>query len=81
MLHEEVANVLEALYAGHEDEIAPQLAYHYRSSGNREKAVTYLTMAGDQARARYANQQAEHDYRAAIQLGPTDPNAPGCFLD
>jgi serine/threonine protein kinase/DNA-binding SARP family transcriptional activator/predicted ATPase len=68
VLHEEVASVLEALYAGHEAEIAPQLAYHYKLSGNREKAVTYLTLAGDQAQARYANQEAVEFYTQGLEL-------------
>jgi adenylate cyclase len=72
VLHEEVANVLEALYAGHVGEIAPQLAYHYCLAGNREKAVTYLTMAGDQAQARYANHEAVGFFTQGLEL--TDEN-------
>jgi len=49
MLHEEVANALEEIYAGQTETIAVQLAYHYTEARENEKAATYLQLAGEQA--------------------------------
>ncbi len=48
-LHEAVGNELEALYARRPEDVAVQLARHYRESGNREKTIRYLTAAGGRA--------------------------------
>jgi len=47
MLHSDVAEILEGLYAGHTDRIATQIALHYTEAGNVEKAATYLIRAGE----------------------------------
>jgi adenylate cyclase len=70
MLHEDVAAALEMLYGDESKEIAPQIAYHYNQAGNVEKGRQYLTMAGHQARARYANQEAVDYYTQALALTP-----------
>jgi ABC-type transport system substrate-binding protein len=66
LLHGEVAHVLEALYEGCTDEVAAQLAHHYTEAGEREKAVEYLSLAGDRARLAYAHQEAATHYRWAL---------------
>ncbi|MGD9147887.1 MAG: protein kinase, partial [Anaerolineae bacterium] len=70
LLHEDVAAALEMLYGDEREEIAPQIAYHYNQAGNVEKARQYLTMAGHQARARYANQEAIDYYTQTLALTP-----------
>jgi predicted ATPase len=45
LLHGEVAEMLETLYAGDTDEIVVQLAHHYTEAGEAEKAITYLLQA------------------------------------
>jgi tetratricopeptide (TPR) repeat protein len=70
LLHEDVASALEVLYGDESGVIAPQLAYHYNQAGNVEKARRFLTMAGHQARARYANQEATDHYTQALTLTP-----------
>ena len=65
ILHADVGTVLEALYAGQEGEIAPQLAWHFSEAGNRKKAAHYLLLAGDQARWRFAQAEALRHYRLA----------------
>jgi adenylate cyclase len=70
LLHEDVAVALEELYGAAASQIAPQLAYHYRRAGNADQARTYLEMAGDQARARYAVEEAIGYYTEALALTP-----------
>ncbi|MGB3716790.1 MAG: ABC transporter substrate-binding protein, partial [Candidatus Promineifilaceae bacterium] len=68
MIHDDVAEALEKLYANRTDEIAIQLARHYFESGNDEKATAYLLLAGDQARAKYANRDAADFYEKALTI-------------
>jgi ABC-type oligopeptide transport system substrate-binding subunit/class 3 adenylate cyclase len=66
-LHGRVGDVLEKLYAGDTQIIAPQLARHFDLAGEREKAVRYLLIAGDRARMVYANREATQYYTQALE--------------
>ena len=77
LLHEDVGNVLETLYGEQADEIAVQLAWHFERAGVREKAGTYLRRAGEQARQRYAYEEAVACFRRALGLLQTMPETPG----
>lgn len=82
--HQRVAEWLEALSQGREEEFAELLAQHYRQyyiqanlSRTRNvarrqavlaKVVRYLTVAGDQASARHAMNKADDYYTDAIRL-------------
>ncbi|MGB3716286.1 MAG: ABC transporter substrate-binding protein [Candidatus Promineifilaceae bacterium] len=68
LLHGEIGNILEELYSDRANEIAVQLALHFDRSGNDGKAISYLLIAGDQARQIYANQEAYAHYRIALSL-------------
>jgi ABC-type oligopeptide transport system substrate-binding subunit/serine/threonine protein kinase/predicted ATPase len=68
LLHREVAQVLEELYAGESGEIAVSLARHFQLGGAPERAVDYMLQAGDQARALYAHAEAEGHYTQAVSL-------------
>jgi oligopeptide transport system substrate-binding protein len=68
LLHSDVAQILEELYRGRTEEIAVQLGRHYQMAGIPEKAVDYLLLAGDQARALYAHAEAERFYRQAVGI-------------
>jgi hypothetical protein len=48
-LHERTAAALETLSAGSVEEHLAELAHHYVRSANLDKAVEYLTRAGQQA--------------------------------
>src|SRR5712692_9550866 len=48
-LHERTAQAIEALYHAKLDDHYSELAHHYSRSGNTEKAVDYLHLAGQQA--------------------------------
>ena len=57
-LHERTAQAIEALYRATLDEHYSELAHHYSRSGNTEKAVEYLQLAGQQAVQRSAYVEA-----------------------
>ena len=60
-LHERTAAALETLYASTVEEHLAELAHHYGRSANPDKAVEYLTRAGQQAlnRSAFAEAQAQ----------------------
>jgi tetratricopeptide (TPR) repeat protein len=63
-LHGVVAKSLEILAP---DEVE-QLAFHYTRSGNAEKALTYLDVAGRKAQREYANYAAINYYTEILEL-------------
>src|SRR5262249_23914900 len=73
-LHERTAQAIEALYATSLDEYYSDLAYHYTRSGNTEKAVEYLHLAGQQAIQRSANAEAITHLTTTLELLKTLPN-------
>ena len=68
-LHRRVAEAVEALHPDDGSQLGA-LAYHYSQAGVEDKALHYLTRAGDRARARYANQDAIRYYSQALELAP-----------
>jgi adenylate cyclase len=71
-LHEDVGLVLEELYGDKTDEIAVQLARHFEEAGLRKKAVHYLSRAGEQAAAQFANEEAIDYLTRALDLTPDE---------
>jgi predicted ATPase len=67
ILHGEIADTLESLYADQTDEIALQMARHYEAAGNDEKAIAYLIIAGDGAFRGYAYTEAIAAYTRALE--------------
>lgn len=67
LMHGEVAEALEQLYAEHTDEIVVELARHYQEAGDDEKGATYLLRAGDAAKRAYANVEARAFYARALE--------------
>lgn len=73
-LHEITAQAIERLYSENKrlELYLADLAFHYEHAEQSEKAIEYLTKAGDQAKARYQNQQALNFYdRLLAQLHHT----------
>lgn len=70
VLHEDVGNVLEGLYGDQADKMAVQLARHFVEAELSEKAVTYLQIAGQQAMAQYAYQEASVYLTQALEMLP-----------
>jgi ABC-type oligopeptide transport system substrate-binding subunit/class 3 adenylate cyclase len=67
-LHRKAAAWLEARYAGNEEEVYGLLAHHWLSADDEDKAIAYLTKAGDKARQEYALDEAIGHYRALLPL-------------
>jgi tetratricopeptide (TPR) repeat protein len=68
LLHGQVAAALEALYQGHRDEIAVQLALHFHRAGNDRRALGYVMQAAENAARSYANDEAISHYTRAIEI-------------
>ena len=66
--HEKIAQVMEALYGANLEDHYGELAHHYSHSGNTEKAVEYLHLAGQQAAQRSANVEAITHLTTALEL-------------
>ena len=75
-LHEQTAQAIEALYSATLEDHYSELAHHYSRSGNTEKAVEYLRLAGQQAVQRSANAEAISHLTAALELLKTLPDTP-----
>ena len=68
VLHRSVAETLEALFPDRLEDLAATLGYHFGKGEVRDKAITYLAHAAENAQARYANQEAIGLYYSAIEL-------------
>ena len=66
ILHERTANQIEALFKLRLKDYYGDLARHYRRSENRQKAVEYLRLAGQQAAQRSAHADAVNHLSAAL---------------
>ena len=67
-LHAKAATWLEMRYVDREDEVAGLLAHHWLAAADQDKAVAYLTKAGDRARQEYALDEAIASYRELLPL-------------
>src|SRR5262249_13964274 len=74
VIHERTAQAIETLYRATLDEHYSELAHHYSRSGNVEKAVEYLHLAGQQAVQRSANVEAITHLTTALELLTTLPD-------
>ena len=75
-LHERTAAALETLHASSIEEHLAELAHHYVRSANLDKALEYLTRAGQQALNRSAFAEAMGHTRAGLALIPELPAEP-----
>jgi predicted ATPase len=75
-LHEQTAQALETLYSANLEDHYSELAHHYSRSGNTEKAVQYLQLAGQQAAQQSANAEAITYITTALELLKTLPDTP-----
>jgi len=78
-LHAAVGRALEDLYPDRRDELSPVLAHHFDQAGEHERALHYLTLAGDQAASRYAHTEAVRHYRRAIDIAGQAQAGPEIF--
>src|SRR5208283_5347943 len=66
-LHERTAAALETLYKTSVEEHLAELAHHYGRSANPDKAVEYLTRAGQQAMNRSAIAEAQAQLQEGLE--------------
>ena len=73
--HRAVGMALEALYPERlaSSELAPTLAHHFLEAGDEQRALKYLVRAGDAQLARFANAEAEQQFRRALKLSGAGP--------
>ena len=76
VLHERTAQAMEEVYSSRLEDHYSELAYHYSRSGNMQKAVDYLHLAGQQAVQRSANVEAITHLTTALELLKTRPDTP-----
>ena len=57
-LHYQIGSRLEQGHRGHEDEIAAELAMHFREARDTQRALCYLRRAAEQALIRSAHREA-----------------------
>src|SRR5262249_29015184 len=76
VLHEHTAQAIEALYPERLEEHYSDLAHHYSRSGNTQKAVKYLHLAGQQAVQRSAHAEAITHLTAALEFLSALPDTP-----
>jgi predicted ATPase/tRNA A-37 threonylcarbamoyl transferase component Bud32 len=74
-LHRRVAEAIEHVHAG-EETLLDTLAYHYENSGDAEKALSYYLRAGERALKVYANKEAEHYFKEALELDTVSSGSP-----
>jgi serine phosphatase RsbU (regulator of sigma subunit) len=67
-LHLAVGNAIESLYPDRKRQLAAILGYHFVEAGLGERALDYFILAGDEALAVYANEEAEIQYKRALEL-------------
>ncbi|MGH2452307.1 MAG: ABC transporter substrate-binding protein [bacterium] len=67
-IHRQAAEWLEREYAGHAEEVTGLLAHHWLHAADEEKAIAYLTRAGDKARLEYALDEAIGYYEELLPL-------------
>jgi class 3 adenylate cyclase/predicted ATPase len=75
-LHEQTAQAIESLYGTKLEDHYSELAHHYSRSGNTQKAVDYLQLAGQQAAQRSANAEAITHLTTALEVLKTLPETP-----
>src|SRR5262249_41812215 len=73
-LHQRIAQVLEAQFAGLVETQPEVLAHHYCQSGNMQQAVLYLQRAGGQALQRAAYAEAISHVTTALEALETLPD-------
>ncbi len=77
LLHRRIAEALVGRTRGQRENsiFAAQIAQHYRLAGNDAAAADYYKLAGERARALYANTEALEHFRTALALGHPEPGA------
>lgn len=73
LLHRRLAQGFELLHAGHEDDVAAQLAEQYERAGRPDRARRYYRRAAELAAAVFANSEAVRCFRRCLDLTSRQP--------
>ena len=73
-LHGRAGEALERLHAGRLDDVLDDLVEHFIRSADRQRAVHYLTLAGDRAASLFAYREAQAAYARALERAPAGPD-------
>jgi tetratricopeptide (TPR) repeat protein len=77
MLHGRVGAAIESVYGAQLDDHVGELARHYSSSENADKAVEYLSRAGNQAIERFAFVEAQAHLQRGLERIAVLPESEG----
>jgi predicted ATPase len=75
-LHERAGQALESMFSNQLDDHLSELARHYGSSDNTQKALHYSQLAGQQAALQSAHTEAINHLTSALELLHTLPDTP-----
>ncbi|WP_245682693.1 serine/threonine-protein kinase [Archangium gephyra] len=80
-LHHRAAEAVERRYTAELPRHAASLAHHWAQAGVHGRASRFFALAGDQARAAYANAEALSFYEAALREAASSRNAAASHQD
>lgn len=72
LMHLQVAQAIESSHTAQLQDVYAELAEHYDRAEKAQPTVHYATLAGEQAAARYASQEALHFFERALAYLPED---------
>lgn len=70
-LHNKIGSVMEEMYLSKIDAKVEELAYHFKNSDDKVKAVFYLNKAGDKSQSVYAFSNAVNYFQDCINISET----------
>jgi len=70
-LHNKIGTAMEEMYLSKIDAKVEELAYHFKNSDDKEKAVFYLNKAGEKAQSLYAFSNAVNYFQDCINISDT----------
>ena len=70
-LHNKIGAAIEEMYLSKIDEKVEEVAYHFKNSDDKVKAVFYLNKAGDKAQSLYAFSNAVNYFQDCINISET----------
>ncbi len=73
-LHQQIGERLESAFTGCEDQIASELAIHFREARDARRAIRYLRRAAEQCLQRGAAEEALFNLTSALQMLPRIPD-------
>lgn len=68
ILHRAVGETLQEIFGELPEELIPVLAQHFYLGGDLQQALRYYQLAGEAAAQRFANEEAQINYRHALDI-------------